>query len=119
MSPASFTPNAQTLNLDVPFLDPDEQPTSGIVVDAASPRTGCGDDLWKLNVVLALISCWVAMTLTGWGTLEGLDQDEHAANPQIGRVNMAMIGISQWMAILLYIWTLVAPRLFPDREFNY
>jgi Serine incorporator (Serinc) len=119
MSPASFTPNAQTLNLDVPFLDPDEQPTSGIVVDAASPRTGCGDDLWKLNVVLALISCWVAMTLTGWGTLEGLDQDEHAANPQIGRVNMAMIGVSQWMAILLYIWTLVAPRLFPDREFNY
>lgn len=117
MSPASFTPNAQTLNLDVPFLDPDEQPTSGIVMDAASPRTG--GDIWKLNVVLALISCWVAMTLTGWGTLEGLDQDEHAANPQIGRVNMAMIGISQWMAILLYIWTLVAPRLFPDREFNY
>jgi hypothetical protein len=59
------------------------------------------------------------MTLTGWGTLEGLDENHHAANPQIGRVNMAMIGISQWMAILLYIWTLVASRVFPNREFNY
>lgn len=119
MAPASSTPNAPTLNLDVPFLDPDEQPRSGIVMDATGTSSGTGADLWKLNVVLALISCWVAMTLTGWGTLEGLDENQHAANPQIGRVNMAMIGISQWMAILLYIWTLVASRVFPDREFNY
>ena len=118
MSPASTTPNPQTVNLDVPFLDPDEQPTSGIVTQQNTSSPNFGTDLWKLNVVLALISCWVAMTLTGWGTIEDYD-DSRIANPQVGRVNMAMIGVSQWMAILLYIWTLVAPRLFPDRDFSY
>ena len=82
-----------------------------------------GSQVWKLNVVMALISCWVAMTLTGWGTLEAaISADEnhnyHAANPTVGRFNMAMIGISQWCAILLYIWTLTAPVLFPDRDFS-
>jgi len=119
MSPASTTPNPDTINLDVPFLDPDEQPTSGIVTEQNTSSPNFGTDLWKLNVVLALISCWVAMTLTGWGTIEDLDESSHAANPQVGRVNMAMIGVSQWTAILLYIWTLVAPRLFPNRDFSY
>lgn len=37
---------------------------------------------------------------------------------RIGRVNMAIIGCAQWLAIGLYCWTLVAPRLFPDRDFS-
>ena len=78
-----------------------------------------GGGVWKLNVVMALIACFVAMLLTGWGTITIIPEEEtNAANPTIGRVNMAMIGISQWTAILLYIWTLLAPRLFPDRDFN-
>jgi serine incorporator 1/3 len=119
------------VNLDVPFLDPGDAPTSGLVMGddnddnddsvqfraAGSP----GSQVWKLNVVMALISCFVAMTLTGWGTLERIENDDpnyHAANPTIGRFNMAMIGISQWCAILLYVWTLAAPVLFPDRDFS-
>lgn len=63
------------------------------------------------------------MVLTGWGTLEAAapadaDSNFHAANPTVGRFNMAMIGISQWCAILLYVWTLAAPALFPDRDFS-
>ena len=95
MSPASTTPNPDTINLDVPFLDPDEQPTSGIVTEQNTANPNFGADLWKLNVVLALISCWVAMTLTGWGTIEEMEGGSNAANPQVGRWNMAMIGISQ------------------------
>lgn len=106
-----------SLNLDVPFLDPNQVPTQGIVTTTIS-----GDDeaseIWKLNVVMALISCWVAMTLTGWGIVEEIDSANNAANPTASRVNMAIIGISQWMAILMYVWTLVAPRLFPDRDFS-
>lgn len=119
MSPASTTPNPDTINLDVPFLNPDEQPTSGIVTEHNTASPNFGTDLWKLNVVLALISCWVAMTLTGWGTIEDVEDSSNPANPQVGRVNMAMIGVSQWLAIGLYIWTLVAPRLFPNRDFSY
>jgi serine incorporator 1/3 len=77
--------------------------------------------LWKLNVVLVLISCWVAASLTGWGMINGgVDEGgEHtAANPLVGKFNMGMIAISQNLAVLLYIWTLLAPRLFPDRVFS-
>jgi hypothetical protein len=121
-TPNNSANNRDSLNLDVPFLDPEDQPTSGIVMDAdvmqATATRPMGVDVWKLNVVMALISCWVAMTLTGWGTMEVLDIHENAANPTVGRVNMAMLGVSQWIAILLYVWTLVAPRVFPDRDFS-
>jgi hypothetical protein len=115
------------VNLDVPFLDPGDAPTSGHVLDTNDEESFVqnrpGRDVWKLNVVMALISCWVAMTLTGWGTLEAImsgdDQESYrAANPTVGRFNMAMIGISQWCAIVLYIWTLIAPVLYPDRDFS-
>lgn len=135
MSSSTSAPlSSQGVNLDVPFLDPGDAPTSGLVMDAhddfdtdADASTfhsrRPGGQVWKLNVVMALISCYVAMTLTGWGTLEAAltpDEDNHyhAANPTVGRFNMAMIGISQWCAILLYIWTLTAPVLYPDRDFS-
>lgn len=115
---------AGSVDLEVPFLDPDDAPTSGVVMETDTddiPLTG-GDDsslanVWKLNVVMALISCWVAMTLTAWGSLEG-GEEGRVANPTAGRWNMAMLGLSQWCAVLLYAWTLVAPQLFPDREFS-
>jgi hypothetical protein len=115
------------LNLDVPFLDPDEQPTTGVVMQSedvgstSSSTASSSTSLWKLNVILALISCWVAASLTGWGSITGGigEAGEHtAANPLVGRLNMAMIVVSQNLAIGLYLWTLVAPRLFPDRDFS-
>eukprot|EP00522_Entomoneis_paludosa_P019075 CAMPEP_0172449528 /NCGR_PEP_ID=MMETSP1065-20121228/8211_1 /TAXON_ID=265537 /ORGANISM="Amphiprora paludosa, Strain CCMP125" /LENGTH=429 /DNA_ID=CAMNT_0013201217 /DNA_START=183 /DNA_END=1472 /DNA_ORIENTATION=+ len=112
------------VNLDQPFLDPEDQPATGLVTESDSAPTAAnghlaGTGLWKLNVVMALICCFVAMILTGWGTITVIKEDENnAANPTVGRVNMAMIGISQWTAILLYVWTLVAPRMFPDRDFS-
>lgn len=114
------------LNLDVPFLDPDERPTTGLVVQGNddedhSSYASASPSLWKLNIIMALISCWVAASLTGWGAITGGigEAGEHtAANPLVGRLNMAMIALSQNVAILLYLWTLVAPRLFPDRDFS-
>jgi len=110
------------LNLDVPFLNPEDQPTTGVVTQnsgADDMTAGVGPHVWKLNIVMALISCYVAMILTGWGTLEAaLDDNMNAANPTAGRINMAILGISQWLAIGLYTWTLVAPRVFPDRDFS-
>jgi len=70
---------------------------------------------WKLNIVLALIACFFAMALTSWGTIES---GGDAANPDVGRVSMWMIIASQWLALTLYLWTLVAPKLFPDRDFS-
>jgi len=70
---------------------------------------------WKLNAVLALICCWYAMTLTGWGAIE---KRGDIANPDVGEVSMWMLIASQWLSLLLYLWTLVAPSLFPDRDFS-
>jgi len=107
------------VNLDVPFLVAEEQPTSGLVTDSSADAGSASlDHVWKLNVVMALISCYVAMILTNWGTINGLDENHNAANPTVGRINMAILGISQWLAIGLYSWTLLAPRLFPDRDFS-
>jgi hypothetical protein len=119
---ASMNNGSGQANLDVPFLDPDDQPTSGVVMETdmvmSSSSPTFGRDIWKLNIVMALIACFVAMTLTGFGSIEQLDENENAANPTVGRFNMAMIGVSQWLAIGLYVWTLLAPRLYPDYDFS-
>jgi Serine incorporator (Serinc) len=117
MSPSS-SENPSNFNLEVPFLDPSEQQPTGVVMQQSHTTGMEGSDVWKLNVVMALISCWVAMTLTGWGTIEEVNENHNAANPTVSRANMAIIGISQWLAIGLYVWTLAAPRLFPDRDFS-
>ena len=70
---------------------------------------------WKLNIMLATISCWMAMSLTSWGEITA---DGQAANASVGEVGMWIIIASQWLVIILYLWTLVAPRLFPDRDFS-
>ena len=122
------------LELDDPLLEyhDEDRPPAGLALatdsddaydaDAGLPASA---EVWKLNAILALVSCWVAMSLTGWGSVavsgdadEGGTGAHTAANPQVGKANMVMIAASQWVAVLLYIWTLAAPRLFPDRDFS-
>lgn len=70
---------------------------------------------WKLNFILAVISCWMATALTSWGTVSA---NGDAANPQVGETGMWMVIASQWLVLSLYLWTLVAPKLFPGRDFS-
>jgi hypothetical protein len=93
------------VNLHTPFLDPSEQCIAGLVTDTSMGRANddsvCSD-IWKLNTVLVTICCFVAMILTEWGTIVFHvtdERDSYLANPTAGCVNMAMIGISQLMAI--------------------
>ena len=71
---------------------------------------------WKLNFVLAVVCCWFTMALTSWGSIE--DKEGGAANPQVGRVTMWVIIASQWLVFLLYLWTLLAPKILPNRDFS-
>jgi serine incorporator 1/3 len=91
----------------------DEEEAKNDVNGADVPATGLTNS-WKLNLVLGILSCWVAMALTSWG---GIQTGGNVANPDVGRVSMWMIITSQWIVLLLYLWSLVAPRLFPDRDF--
>jgi len=79
--------------------------------------TGEGDssEAWKLNVVLIFICLWYPMVLTGWGSIRS---DGEVANASKGATAMWMMMVGQWTALALYSWTLLAPRLFPDRDFS-
>lgn len=70
---------------------------------------------WKLNIILALLCCWYAMSLTSWGAIAN---EGSIANPSAGEVSMWMVVASQWLMNALYFWTLLAPRLFSDRDFS-
>ena len=73
---------------------------SDIQVDNTDEIPGTGfTNSWKLNLILGILSCWVAMTLTGWGSIQS---GGDVANPDVGRVSMWMIITSQWIVMLLY-----------------
>lgn len=122
---------------DGDVVDEEKQKTGGVVLnnepsgygaaDSTSPASAEAQESqhdstarafgssWKLNAVLALICCWYSMALTGWGAIE---KRGDIANPDVGEVSMWMLVVSEWVALLLYLWTLVAPKLFPDRDFS-
>ena len=61
------------------------------------------------------MSTYAACTLTNWGTYE---HDGDAAAPMAGLITMWLNIAAQWALFLLYEWTLVAPLLFPGRDFS-
>lgn len=63
------------------------------------------------HIVFALATLYIMMTLTNW----------YNPSSQLSKENVASMWIkitSSWLCVGLYIWTLVAPAIFPDREFN-
>lgn len=93
--------------------DEREYEVAGGELNEAVPNTFSNN--WKLNLALAAVTCWFSMALTGFGSIQA---DGTVANPQIGKVNMWIIIGSQWFALLLYTWTLIAPRIFTERDFS-
>lgn len=65
------------------------------------------------HVMFGLATLYVMMTLTNWyspnSTLQTLNANE---------ASMWVKVISSWLCLALYTWTLVAPILLPNREFN-
>ena len=56
-----------------------------------------------------------AMMLTNWGDI---NTSGDSSDPKIGRSALWLTIAGQWVCLLLYAWILVAPRLFPDRDFS-
>ena len=66
-------------------------------------------------------SLYMAMLLTDWGTGSSkspTDASGVVQSSSTGATQMWVKIISQWVAILLYTWTLIAPRMCPDRQFE-
>ena len=72
---------------------------------------------WSLfHLMFALATLYVMMTLTNWYSPgAGLTLESVSAN--MGAVWVKII--SSWLCAGIYIWTLLAPVLLPDREFAF
>lgn len=66
----------------------------------------------QFYLVFALASMYIAMLMTGWGS-----GAEEASLIDVGWTSVWIKVVAQWVAAALYVWTLLAPALFPDREF--
>lgn len=78
--------------------------------DAEARVTARGNQASKFHLVMAASACYACMLLTDWGgSLDG------QSGPGLHTVWIKIA--SQWLTILLYTWSLVAPLLLPDRVF--
>eukprot|EP00298_Acanthocystis_sp_HF-20_P007052 c16750_g2_i3.p1 GENE.c16750_g2_i3~~c16750_g2_i3.p1 ORF type:complete len:444 (+),score=141.69 c16750_g2_i3:44-1333(+) len=69
------------------------------------------------QLTFALGSMYLAMVLIDWNIhLQTKDAGELGQMSDWGNVWIKMA--SQWATYLLYIWTLIAPLVFPDRDFS-
>lgn len=64
------------------------------------------------HLIFALASMYSAMLLSGWTSL-----NESSDLIDVGWTSVWVRICTEWVTAALYIWSLVAPILFPDREF--
>ncbi|XP_009129653.1 probable serine incorporator [Brassica rapa] len=64
------------------------------------------------HIIFALASMYAAMLLSGW-----TDSSESASLIDVGWTSVWVKICTGWATAALYIWTLIAPLILPDREF--
>lgn len=69
---------------------------------------------WIFHLSFFLCSLYIAMLLTGWGS--STPTDIH--NPEASKISFWIKIVSVWASFALYAWTLIAPTIFPDRDFS-
>ena len=70
--------------------------------------------LVQVSGVFLLVSGYYAMVLTNWATEQSNSSIE---TPRTGTATMWIQAAGIWIAIAIYMWSLFAPTLFPNREF--
>ncbi|CAM9208609.1 unnamed protein product [Chrysoparadoxa australica] len=103
------TPEVMSPGRAQPFITSDSNEDGGPQEDLDD-----GGEGWRFNLVLVLICMYFGMSLTNWG----VHTEEDGTNPKHGAAAMWLTVSGQWVCLLLYGWTVVAPRLFPDRDFS-
>lgn len=84
---------------------------------AKSEAEDAKESYWFFHLIMMTASMYMAMLLTNWGAGEVLDSgEEYATN--YGNTSMWVKIVSEWLTLLLYVWTLLAPRLMAGRDFS-
>jgi len=68
------------------------------------------------HFVFICAALYSAMLVTDWGSTSSVD-NSHARH-NVGYASAWLILSSMWVCQALYLWTLMAPWLFPDRDFS-
>lgn len=71
--------------------------------------------VFNLNFIFVLLSFYISMTLTNWGTLPERGVGVENGSTNAGHVSMWMQACGAWIAIALYVLGLVLPtfKFFP------
>ncbi|KAM3368294.1 hypothetical protein ACQJBY_016682 [Aegilops geniculata] len=110
------------------FLSPPSSPRSGArnpLLGDANVEEGKGNSEGSeprpvsysytfFHLIFALASMYSAMLLTGWTSATS----ERSELMDVGWTTVWVRICTEWSTAALYIWTLVAPLLFPDRDFS-
>ncbi|OCH86605.1 TMS membrane protein/tumor differentially expressed protein [Obba rivulosa] len=83
-------------------------------------RSGTRYNYSWFHVIFAIGAMYVAMLLTDWNVVKtassNADEDVYIGRSEVA---MWMRVVSSWVCMLLYIWSLIAPVLMPDRFDNF
>lgn len=82
----------------------------------SAKERGIGEPYWFFHLIMCTASMYMAMLLTNWGSGEKIADNTTGS---VGKTSLWVKILSQWLTFLLYIWTLVAPRCCPNREFEH
>ncbi|KAF0738083.1 hypothetical protein Ae201684P_004315 [Aphanomyces euteiches] len=67
---------------------------------------------WQFFFIMFFSSFYMAMVMTNWG------MDSGSLSEDTETISIWVQICSQWATALLFVWTLVAPLVFPNRDFS-
>ena len=75
-----------------------------------------GNSFIYFHLIMLVACCYVAMLLTNWGS--PVISGQAFFQFQASTLSMWIKIVAAWITMALYTWTLIAPRIFPDRDFS-
>jgi len=103
-------PSSPRAGAGKPLLPLDSKPDEQEEKERAKPVTYSYS---FFHIIFSLASMYSAMLLTGWSTSVG----ESGKLVDVGWPSVWVRIVTGWATAALYIWSLVAPIMFPEREF--
>lgn len=70
----------------------------------------------RFHFVMAACAVYLAMVLTSWDVPNSSETSVNTSSN--GDVSLWVKFVCEWVSLLLYIWTLIAPNVCPDYEFH-
>eukprot|EP00823_Brevimastigomonas_motovehiculus_P004906 TRINITY_DN335_c0_g1_i1.p1 TRINITY_DN335_c0_g1~~TRINITY_DN335_c0_g1_i1.p1 ORF type:complete len:339 (-),score=76.89 TRINITY_DN335_c0_g1_i1:201-1217(-) len=72
------------------------------------------------HLIMCAASMYMSMVLTNWSSFDEVKAENYGTDSgvDVGDISMWVKIISQWITFLVYIWVMLAPWLFPDRDWS-